>query len=156
MFVCVFCFLCAHSADSERERQDAAIYRARRDAAPAGHSAPSAAPDSGASSAALFVSFTCARAGLNAAHRVRVSCDMTVPMVRDLAFRATGVPPYRQRLFAHRRGDVQGAALDQDHSLEWYGLLHGVCVHAALCCVLFVSLIARVAGEVDVTVDEAP
>lgn len=53
---------------------------------------------------------------------------MTLSMVRDLAYRATGIAPFLQQLWGRAEGDLQSVELDQDHTLDWYGFMAGVVV----------------------------
>lgn len=107
-----------------RERSDAEIYRQRREAA-----THASSPEVAASpTMPLALAFVCAAAGLRGDVRIPVSRDMTLSMVRDLAYRATGIAPFLQRLWGRAEGDLQSVELDQDHTLDWYGFMAGVVV----------------------------
>ena len=54
-----------------------------------------------------------------------VSRQLTVSNVRDIAFRHTGIRPFRQRLWARAADDLVPVQLDQNDTLEWYGFVSG-------------------------------
>lgn len=109
---------------AERERLDANILREQWDAQNTCLSVGmSAAPLP--SKEPLYVKFT-SSSGL-VSGKLLVSPETTVSLLRDLAFKHTNVPPFRQNLWALVEGQVGRAHLDQaEYTLDWYGFLGGL------------------------------
>ncbi len=103
----------------ERERLDAEILRQKKNEHEPGKQA---APLERAH-LSLTVQFTSATGAVSPV--IPVSSETTVSMLRDLAFRHTQIAPFRQRLWARSRGDVQRTLLDQNATLDWYGFPSG-------------------------------
>ncbi len=102
----------------ERERLDAEILRVKQ----SGNVAPKDSQPVGAAPARPPLTAQFSSPSGTQSPAIVVSPETTVSMLRDLAFRHTRVPPFRQRLWARAAGDVQRTALDQpEASLDWCG-----------------------------------
>jgi hypothetical protein len=56
-----------------------------------------------------------------------VSPNMQISLLKDLAFKETKIPPFRQKIFAKGEGMLKHVPLDQmEYSFEWYGFFSGV------------------------------
>lgn len=111
---------------SEREKQDAEIIRLKQREPAAG---AGAAASAGAAATRPPLSARVTATNGKQSPVFALSPETTVAMLRDMAFRHTGVPPFRQRVWARcaQSGEVQRTLLDQEAAtLDWYGFVAGL------------------------------